>query len=238
MRSRRRRPKSPGSARPGSRASALPLTASPDRRILRSSPGGRQAGSPGTPRSGRRAHPRWPCGPETGRHRAAPLKSKFPSPACRRTPCLFGRQPRGGALRIRQDGETLTENRPRGPRERDPAARDRRGHALAIKRTGAAKPYGAALGQSKPIGKRRGTGRLNTDQWSSALLSLGGLLISGHSVTYTLGSLAAPESGMMPFLSGAAICLFRPSASCMRPRDTGRGTGGRLCSGACGGRTA
>jgi putative tricarboxylic transport membrane protein len=49
---------------------------------------------------------------------------------------------------------------------------------------------------------------LNNDQWSSALLFLSGLLISGHSVTYTLGSMAAPESGMMPFLSGAAICLF------------------------------
>ena len=49
---------------------------------------------------------------------------------------------------------------------------------------------------------------MNNDQLSSALLGLGGLLICGHSVTYTLGSLAAPESGMMPFLAGAAIFLF------------------------------
>ena len=49
---------------------------------------------------------------------------------------------------------------------------------------------------------------MNNDQASSALLFLAGLLISGHSLTYALGSLAAPESGMMPFLAGAAISFF------------------------------
>jgi len=49
---------------------------------------------------------------------------------------------------------------------------------------------------------------LNHDQASSALFFLVGLLIALHSVSYALGTLAAPESGLMPFLAGAAIAVF------------------------------
>jgi len=49
---------------------------------------------------------------------------------------------------------------------------------------------------------------LNHDQLSSGLFFLFGCLICFYSLSYKLGSLAAPESGLMPFLSGATICLL------------------------------
>lgn len=49
---------------------------------------------------------------------------------------------------------------------------------------------------------------MNRDQLSSGLFFLSGCLISYSSLPYKLGSLAAPESGLMPFLAGAAICLL------------------------------
>jgi hypothetical protein len=49
---------------------------------------------------------------------------------------------------------------------------------------------------------------LNHDQLSSALFFLVGCFICIYSLPYKLGSLAAPESGFMPFISGAAICLL------------------------------
>jgi putative tricarboxylic transport membrane protein len=49
---------------------------------------------------------------------------------------------------------------------------------------------------------------LNRDQASSGLFFVAGCLICYHSLPYKLGTLAAPESGLMPFLSGAAICLL------------------------------
>jgi hypothetical protein len=49
---------------------------------------------------------------------------------------------------------------------------------------------------------------LNNDQLSSSFFFLLGLSICLYSLSYQLGTLAAPESGMMPFLVGAAICLL------------------------------
>lgn len=49
---------------------------------------------------------------------------------------------------------------------------------------------------------------MNRDQLSSGVFFLSGCLICYSSLPYKLGSLAAPESGLMPFLSGAAICLL------------------------------
>jgi hypothetical protein len=49
---------------------------------------------------------------------------------------------------------------------------------------------------------------LNHDQVSSGLFFLAGLGICAYSLTYKLGTLAAPASGLMPFLSGAVICLL------------------------------
>jgi putative tricarboxylic transport membrane protein len=49
---------------------------------------------------------------------------------------------------------------------------------------------------------------VNHDQVSSGLFFLAGLGICLYSLTYKLGTLAAPASGLMPFLSGAVICLL------------------------------
>jgi hypothetical protein len=49
---------------------------------------------------------------------------------------------------------------------------------------------------------------LNRDQVSSGLFLVAGCLICAFSLPYKLGTPAAPESGLMPFLSGAAICLL------------------------------
>jgi putative tricarboxylic transport membrane protein len=43
---------------------------------------------------------------------------------------------------------------------------------------------------------------------SSGLFFVAGCLICAFSLPYKLGTLAAPESGLMPFLSGVAICLL------------------------------
>ena len=49
---------------------------------------------------------------------------------------------------------------------------------------------------------------MNRNQAISGLFFILGLLICLASLPYKLGSLAAPESGLMPFLSGAAMCLL------------------------------
>jgi hypothetical protein len=49
---------------------------------------------------------------------------------------------------------------------------------------------------------------VNHDQLSSGLFFLLGCAISLYSLQYRLGTLAAPESGLMPFLSGSAIALL------------------------------
>jgi len=49
---------------------------------------------------------------------------------------------------------------------------------------------------------------VNHDQLSGGLFFLLGCAISLYSLQYRLGTLAAPESGLMPFLSGAAIALL------------------------------
>jgi len=49
---------------------------------------------------------------------------------------------------------------------------------------------------------------VNQDQLSSGLFVLLGCAICLYSLPYRLGTLAAPESGLMPFLSGAAIALL------------------------------
>jgi len=46
------------------------------------------------------------------------------------------------------------------------------------------------------------------DQLSSGLFFLLGCVICLYSLQYRLGTLAAPESGLMPFLSGAAMALL------------------------------
>ena len=47
---------------------------------------------------------------------------------------------------------------------------------------------------------------MNHDQLSSLLFFLAGLAVCLFSLPYRLGTLAAPQSGLMPFLSGAAMC--------------------------------
>ncbi len=49
---------------------------------------------------------------------------------------------------------------------------------------------------------------MNHDQLSSGIFFLLGCAIALYSLQYRLGTLAAPESGLMPFLSGAAIALL------------------------------
>jgi putative tricarboxylic transport membrane protein len=49
---------------------------------------------------------------------------------------------------------------------------------------------------------------LNRDQLSSGLFFLFGLLVCFFSIPYKLGALSAPGSGLMPFLSGAAMCCL------------------------------
>ncbi len=49
---------------------------------------------------------------------------------------------------------------------------------------------------------------MNHDQASSGLFFVLGCAISLYSIQYRLGTLAAPESGLMPFLSGAAIAIL------------------------------
>ncbi|MFA5027112.1 MAG: tripartite tricarboxylate transporter TctB family protein [Candidatus Methylomirabilota bacterium] len=49
---------------------------------------------------------------------------------------------------------------------------------------------------------------MNHDQLSGGLFFVLGCAICLHSLQYRLGTLAAPESGLMPFLSGAAIALL------------------------------
>jgi putative tricarboxylic transport membrane protein len=49
---------------------------------------------------------------------------------------------------------------------------------------------------------------LNNDQASSATLFAVGVAICLGAVRYGLGSFAQPDSGLVPFLAGAGICLF------------------------------
>jgi putative tricarboxylic transport membrane protein len=50
--------------------------------------------------------------------------------------------------------------------------------------------------------------KLKSDQWSSGVWFFLGLAICLGSLQYNLGTLAAPGTGFMPFLAGAAICFF------------------------------
>lgn len=49
---------------------------------------------------------------------------------------------------------------------------------------------------------------MNQDQLSSGVFFVLGCAICLYSLSYRLGTLAAPESGLMPFLSGAAIAVL------------------------------
>ena len=49
---------------------------------------------------------------------------------------------------------------------------------------------------------------MNRDQVITGLFFILGVLICLYSLPYKLGSLAAPEGGLMPFLSGAAMCFL------------------------------
>ena len=49
---------------------------------------------------------------------------------------------------------------------------------------------------------------MNNDQVSSGVLFVFGLAVCLRSIHYELGTLSAPESGLMPFLTGAAISSF------------------------------
>jgi putative tricarboxylic transport membrane protein len=49
---------------------------------------------------------------------------------------------------------------------------------------------------------------LNNDQASSAVIFLTGLAICLGAIRYRLGTFAQPDSGFVPFLAGAGICLF------------------------------
>jgi hypothetical protein len=49
---------------------------------------------------------------------------------------------------------------------------------------------------------------VNQDQLSGGLFFVLGCAICLYSAPYRLGTLAAPESGLMPFLSGAAIAVL------------------------------
>jgi len=51
-------------------------------------------------------------------------------------------------------------------------------------------------------------GKVNRDSISSGLFFLLGLFICLYSLTQKIGTLAAPDSGLMPLLSGAAICIL------------------------------
>lgn len=50
--------------------------------------------------------------------------------------------------------------------------------------------------------------RFNNEQVGSAIWLVIGIIIALNAHTYELGTLAAPESGLMPFLAGLAICAF------------------------------
>jgi putative tricarboxylic transport membrane protein len=50
--------------------------------------------------------------------------------------------------------------------------------------------------------------RFNNEQWASAFWLAVGLAVAVSSVRLRLGSLASPDTGFMPFLSGVAMCLF------------------------------
>jgi putative tricarboxylic transport membrane protein len=50
--------------------------------------------------------------------------------------------------------------------------------------------------------------QLNSDQMSSLVwLAIGGIIMAA-SFSYGLGSLPSPGTGLMPFLSGMAVCFF------------------------------
>lgn len=49
---------------------------------------------------------------------------------------------------------------------------------------------------------------LGRDQVSSSLFFLVGLLICGYSMNYKIGSLASPGSGLMPLVTGMAMCVL------------------------------
>ncbi len=53
-----------------------------------------------------------------------------------------------------------------------------------------------------------GMNKMNNDQASSLALFFLGLAICLGAVRYKLGSFSAPDSGLMPFLTGAGICFF------------------------------
>lgn len=50
--------------------------------------------------------------------------------------------------------------------------------------------------------------RFNNEQLASGFWLLIGVIVVVSSIRLDLGSLAAPDTGFMPFLSGLAMCLF------------------------------
>ncbi len=67
---------------------------------------------------------------------------------------------------------------------------------------------------------------MNNDQVSSSVLFVIGVAIAIGSKGYDLGSLSAPNSGLVPFLTGLGVCLFSVvgfahaaiSRQCQEPR--------------------
>jgi len=53
-----------------------------------------------------------------------------------------------------------------------------------------------------------GRAPLNNDQASSSVLFIVGVAIAIGAEGYELGSLSAPNSGLVPFLTGLGVCLF------------------------------
>jgi putative tricarboxylic transport membrane protein len=67
-------------------------------------------------------------------------------------------------------------------------------------------------------------GGVSRDQMSSALFFLLGLLICFFSMKYKIGSLAAPGSGLMPFLAGlmmSMLSLFGFAQSTLKGQEAG-----------------
>lgn len=50
--------------------------------------------------------------------------------------------------------------------------------------------------------------RFNNEQIASGFWFIIGMMVTVFSLPYGLGSLAAPDTGFMPFLAGLAMCLF------------------------------
>jgi putative tricarboxylic transport membrane protein len=66
---------------------------------------------------------------------------------------------------------------------------------------------------------------VNNDQASSGALFFTGLAICLGAVRYRLGTFAQPDSGLVPFLAGAGICLFSAIGFIQATARRSRGAG-------------